>query len=399
MWHQRSGSTPAVRSQTCGSPRPDRSASCGAVARAHARTHWSPSWPPRRWRPDAGPRPRPRPPRSPRRRARPPRPPRRAAARRRRPWPISLPPSSPGRRHFPSATGKSLKDLGTLAKSSVQLGAATGTFTPGTNRFAFALTTNAGAFVYAPTRHLRRHQPGLARQGPVPGSGRSDERAASVPQQAERRARRDPGDLRGQRAAAQGRHLLRARRSPRRASGLIGAPGEIAVAASSPIPDVGQRPPDIATDTLATVHGNVSLLTTRLPPETWRRRRFNQVLGKKPVALLFSTPQLCISRVCGPVTDIAVQLQHQFGNKVDVHPPGGLRGQPAEQGPAPAAQGVPPAHRAVAVRHQPPGHDRRPARGGVRHQRADPGASRPRCDEARASRRGARRWRSRWRSP
>ena len=43
---------------------------------------------------------------------------------------------------------------------------------------------------------------------------------------------------------------------------------------------------------------------------------FNQVLGKKPIALLFSTPQFCISRVCGPVTDVAVQLQHEFGNRI-----------------------------------------------------------------------------------
>jgi hypothetical protein len=43
----------------------------------------------------------------------------------------------------------------------------------------------------------------------------------------------------------------------------------------------------------------------------------NQVLGKKPIALLFSTPQLCISRVCGPVTDVAVQVQHRFGTQVD----------------------------------------------------------------------------------
>jgi hypothetical protein len=42
----------------------------------------------------------------------------------------------------------------------------------------------------------------------------------------------------------------------------------------------------------------------------------NQVLGKRPVALLFSTPQLCISKVCGPVTDIAVSLQRQFANKI-----------------------------------------------------------------------------------
>ena len=63
---------------------------------------------------------------------------------------------------------------------------------------------------------------------------------------------------------------------------------------------------------------------------------FNQVLGKRPVALLFSTPELCHSRVCGPVTDIMVQLQHEFGNRivfihqevyVDNNPTRGLRAQ------------------------------------------------------------------------
>jgi hypothetical protein len=43
---------------------------------------------------------------------------------------------------------------------------------------------------------------------------------------------------------------------------------------------------------------------------------FDQVLGKRPVALLFSTPQLCTSRVCGPVTDIMVYLQRQFSNRI-----------------------------------------------------------------------------------
>jgi hypothetical protein len=41
-----------------------------------------------------------------------------------------------------------------------------------------------------------------------------------------------------------------------------------------------------------------------------------QVLGRRPVALLFSTPQLCTSRVCGPVTDVAVALQHEFSDRV-----------------------------------------------------------------------------------
>jgi hypothetical protein len=97
---------------------------------------------------------------------------------------------------------------------------------------------------------------------------------------------------------------------------MIASPGEVAVAASSPIPDVGQRPPDIATDTLSSVHGDVGLLTTRTPPEQMHSVSFNQVLGKQPIALLFSTPELCTSRVCGPVTDVTVELQHQYGSRL-----------------------------------------------------------------------------------
>jgi hypothetical protein len=99
---------------------------------------------------------------------------------------------------------------------------------------------------------------------------------------------------------------------------------------------VGQRPPDIATDTPATVHGNLALLTTRVPRESMHAVALNQVLGKRPVVLLFSTPQLCTSRICGPVTDETVALQHEFGSKmafiheevyVDNQPSRGLRPQ------------------------------------------------------------------------
>ncbi len=108
------------------------------------------------------------------------------------------------------------------------------------------------------------------------------------------------------------------------------------MAAHSPIPDVGAPAPRIATDTLASVGGNRSLLTTRVPPESMASVSLASVLGKRPVALLFSTPQLCTSRVCGPVTDIAVALQQQFGSRitfihqevyVDNQPSKGLRPQ------------------------------------------------------------------------
>jgi hypothetical protein len=43
---------------------------------------------------------------------------------------------------------------------------------------------------------------------------------------------------------------------------------------------------------------------------------FKDVVGKRPVALVFATPQLCQSRVCGPVVDIAAQLQSVYGNRM-----------------------------------------------------------------------------------
>ncbi|MGH2893282.1 MAG: hypothetical protein ACRDPM_08435, partial [Solirubrobacteraceae bacterium] len=236
---------------------------------------------------------------------------------------------------FPVARGKSLKDLGALAKSSVALGAATGTFTPGSQRYAFALTTNAGRFVYAPTAIYVASSPGAPAKGPFLAPADP----MSVLPQYRSKENSGPGGIQAIYAAqvpvpkAGTYFVLALTKGP---SGLIGATGELAVAASSQIPGVGDRPPAIATDTAATVHGDEKLLTTRTPPESMASASFDQVLGKKPVALLFSTPQLCISRVCGPVTDVAVQLQHKFGNQVafiheevyvDNQPSKGLRPQ------------------------------------------------------------------------
>ena len=44
---------------------------------------------------------------------------------------------------------------------------------------------------------------------------------------------------------------------------------------------------------------------------------FADVVGKKPVLLLFATPQLCQSRVCGPVVDVALQLRARYGDEVE----------------------------------------------------------------------------------
>jgi hypothetical protein len=236
---------------------------------------------------------------------------------------------------FPAANGRTLQQLASLVKGSAQLGAATGTFTPGVRRLAFGLNASSGAFIYAPTAVYLARTPGSRAVGPflapadpmtVPPADRSKQNAG-------------PGGIQAIYAAqiplpGKGTYdVLALTRTP---TGLIGAPGEVAVAASSPIPDVGQRPPAIATDTPASVHGDTALLTTRLPPDDMHAVSLDQVLGKRPIALLFSTPQLCTSRVCGPVTDIAVSLEHEFGGRiafiheevyVDNQPSKGLRPQ------------------------------------------------------------------------
>jgi hypothetical protein len=241
----------------------------------------------------------------------------------------------PERTQFPGAGGRSLIDLARLVRGTASLGAANGTFTPGRRRMAFALTDKSGRFIYAPTAVYLATSPSSPAEGPFLAPADS----MSVAPQFRSTQNAGPGGLQ----AVYFTQLPIPRSgvfdvlSLTRVGGkLIGATGEVASALSTPIPDVGQRPPDIATDTLASTHGNVSLLTTRNPPEDMHSVSLDQVLGKQPVALLFSTPQLCTSRVCGPVTDIMVELQHQFGSRiafihqevyVENNPSKGLRSQ------------------------------------------------------------------------
>jgi len=84
-----------------------------------------------------------------------------------------------------------------------------------------------------------------------------------------------------------------------------------------PIPALGTRPPRIHTPTVAEVGGDVASIDTRLPPSSMHDADFADVLGKKPVVLLFATPQLCQSRVCGPVVDVAEQVKSKSDDEVE----------------------------------------------------------------------------------
>ena len=82
-----------------------------------------------------------------------------------------------------------------------------------------------------------------------------------------------------------------------------------------PMPQVGQPAPVIHTLTAGQV-SSISQIDTRVPPDDMHNDDFANVVGKKPVVLLFATPALCQSRVCGPVTDEAEQVKQEFGDKV-----------------------------------------------------------------------------------
>jgi hypothetical protein len=80
-------------------------------------------------------------------------------------------------------------------------------------------------------------------------------------------------------------------------------------------PNAGDPAPRISTPTEADV-ADITEIETRVPPDTMHDTDLTDVLGKRPVVLLFATPALCQSRVCGPVVDAAEQVKRDFGDRV-----------------------------------------------------------------------------------
>ena len=77
-------------------------------------------------------------------------------------------------------------------------------------------------------------------------------------------------------------------------------------------PDVGDKAIKVDTDTPQDVGGNLAAIDTRIPPlPELHETNFADVLGKKPVVLAFATPQLCQTRVCGPVVDVLAEVRAQ----------------------------------------------------------------------------------------
>ncbi len=229
--------------------------------------------------------------------------------------------SKPDKSAFPSAEGKTLNDLAEEVKGggSTEAGLATSVFTVGENRLAFGMIDDQGQFVYGPTAVYLAPSPDQPAEGPylapadvliTQGRYRSRQAAEETDPFAAVYQADVQFDQKGPWAALM---------VTQTGDTFVAAPANVEVTTkkADQIPDVGEAAPKVATDTLASVGGNEELLDTRTPPSEMHDKSLDQVLGKKPVALLFSTPQLCQSRVCGPVTDIGVQLQAKYGDQIE----------------------------------------------------------------------------------
>jgi hypothetical protein len=234
------------------------------------------------------------------------------------------PPPAAKAADFPKPGGKSLQELLNEASGSGPVLAPSGLeLRTGTHRFGFALfnrsreqITDASVAVYAAP----------AGGGPAKGPYLAKYESIAVkPQFQSQQTASDPDSARSIYTTEipfdkPGKYELLG--LARVGGKLVAAttPGggvEVKSESGDPIPAVGTSPPRIHTPTEAEVGGDVASIDTRLPPSSMHDADFADVLGKKPVVLLFATPQLCQSRVCGPVVDVAEQVKASSGDDVE----------------------------------------------------------------------------------
>ncbi len=225
--------------------------------------------------------------------------------------------AAPTEAEFPRSGGKTLQQLADTMRPGVQLGLATSVYTPGEDRLAFGLIDGDNRFVYGRTAVYLARRPDAPAQGPYLAPADSLEVRTAFRSQT---SNSTAGELKAVYHATvdfprSGKwYVLSATRV---GSDLYGATADVRVGEHPRIPAVGSRAPSVETPTPASVGNDLSKIDTRTPPSDMHRVSLDEVLGKKPVVLLFATPALCQSRVCGPVADIGAQLQAAYGDRVE----------------------------------------------------------------------------------
>jgi hypothetical protein len=217
---------------------------------------------------------------------------------------------------FPKPGAHSLEQVYGLGKIQAQMALGNGTLIPGQQRLAFAAITKDGNPVYGPTVVYVAKKSGGKVYGPFAAPA-----DPMVPQAAylSKAEAMDEGSLKAiyeseVRLATAGKwSAVSLTKTPQ---GVVAAYApDVVVAASSSIPNIGDRMPSAQTLTNnSTAVGPIDSRDPKAP--TLHERSLSAVLGETPVALMVSSPKYCVSRVCGPVTDLLLQLQAAYGKQL-----------------------------------------------------------------------------------
>jgi hypothetical protein len=236
--------------------------------------------------------------------------------------PAKNPPPEARTEQFPKAQGKTLADLRSALPEGGPVLAPTGlNFTLGDNRLGFGLFTasraqiaDAAAAVYvAPAGGGQARGPFLARY----------ESLEVKPQFQSQSSAADPDAAKsvyvtGVPFERAGKYeLLGIARLDGRLVAATSALPQITVTRDDPVPGPGDPAPRISTPTEADAGGDLESIDTRVPPSTMHEQDFADVVGNEPVVLVFATPRLCQSRVCGPVVDVAEQVKADYGDQAE----------------------------------------------------------------------------------
>ena len=222
--------------------------------------------------------------------------------------------AAPAASEFPAPEGRTLEELAAEegTESTLVASPSSSVFEPGENRFGFGVFTVEREPVADAEVAIYAARPGKPARGPFPAAAES--LAVDAPYQSVSTAS-DPDapdtlyaanvDLPGD---GEWRLLALFRDGD---SYTYSALPSAVVGMGGGVPREGEKAPVIHTQTAEDVGGDLTKIDTRQPPSTQHEADFADVVGKEPVVLLFATPALCQSRVCGPVVDIAEQVKSE----------------------------------------------------------------------------------------
>lgn len=220
---------------------------------------------------------------------------------------------------FPKPGGRSLDELLQGMQEGLVLAPSVSVLQPGENRYGFALFDAARKQVSgAPAAIYVSRSDGSGLRGPFPVRSESLE----VKPQYESRSTSEDADAAQAVYVADVPFQKAGRYRVTAIAQLDGRPvrsSSFTAEVRSPDtkgfpPAVGDAAPRVSTPTLDDVAGDAERLSTRMPPAIELvEDDLTDVIGRKPVALLFATPALCQSRVCAPVVDALEQVRSERG--------------------------------------------------------------------------------------